>query len=523
MTRRALLTGTLLLAFSLAIFFYKTFVLETPITPSHPADLWQVEISISARGTGERGSLRAFLPSSDVGQVIFDEHSSADRLNFSIRSKNGERTGVWTGELKGVHRIVYGFRVKLNQGQKASSGNLPTLGNSLGIYQGDSIVYPKSDPDIQEHLERLALAPEDDPWGRLRALQSFVANEIATVPTASRDALLTLSQNEGSELGKARLLATLVRAAGLPARLALGLKLREVGPPQEYWVVEVFLEEQWLPVSPHGEFLGERPSNLLLLHRSESQFVDGVGVSALGYQVRSRRELLRPEELASMMVPDSPIFSRLSLYPLPLSTQVSLRLLLLLPLGVLLVSLWRNLIGFTTYGTFLPVLLALALSSTSLGFGLLLISVILGVGIVGRMWVDRLRLLVVPRLSILVCVVVLTMTGISLVAENVKEQELLAGVLFPVVILTLMIERFSITIAEEGVSKALKQLGYTLAVSLGILPIFRSDLLSHLMFGFPELVLGIIGVLVLIGGYTGFRLTDILRFRTLGLDVEGRK
>ena len=510
------------MAFSLSVFLYKTSVLKTPITPSNPTDLWQVEISISARGNGERGSLRAYLPSSETGQVIFDEHASADRLNFSIRAHRGERSGIWSGVLTGVHRIVYGFRVKLDPASVNSPNSTSPATSELKTYLGDTFIYPKSDPDIQAHLTRLSLAPETDPWGRLRALQSFVANEIANVPTASRDALLTLSQNEGSELGKARLLTTLVRAAGLPARLALGLKLREIGQPNEQWVVEVFLDDQWQPVSPHGEYLGKRPDNLLLLHRSESQFIEGVGAQALGYQIRSRRELLRPEELASMMVPDSPLFSRLSLYPLPLSTQVSLRLLLLLPLGVLLVSLWRNLIGFMTFGTFLPVLLALALSSTSIGFGLLLIAVILGVGIVGRMWVDRLRLLVVPRLSILVSLVVLTMTGLSLIAESFRVQELLAGVLFPVVILTLMIERFSITVAEEGIAKALKQLGYTLAVSLAILPAFRSDTLSHLMFGFPELVLGIIGILILVGGYTGFRLTDLIRFRSLAGALEKR-
>ena len=510
------------MAFSLAVFLYKTTVLKTPITPSNPTDLWQVEISISARGSGERGSLRAFLPSSESGQVIFDEHASADRLNFSIRSNHKERIGIWSGMLTGVHRIVYGFRVKLEPQSVNATKATRRETADVNAELKDTFIYPKSDPDIQAHLNRLSLPPESDPWGRLRALQSFVANEIANVPTASRDALLTLSQNEGSELGKARLLTTLVRAAGLPARLALGLKLREMGQPNEQWVIEVFLDDQWQPVSPDGEFLGKRPDNLLLMHRSEKQFIEGVGAQALGYQIRSRRELLRPEELASMMVPDSPLFSRLSLYPLPLSTQVSLRLLLLLPLGVLLVSLWRNLIGFLTFGTFLPVLLALALSSTSIGFGLLLVAVILSVGIIGRMWVDRLRLLVVPRLSILVSLVVLTMTGLSLVAESFQVQELLSGVLFPVVILTLMIERFSITVEEEGVAKAVKQLGYTLAVSLAILPVFRSDTLSHLMFGFPELVLGIIGILIWVGGYAGFRLTDLIRFRALASVLEKR-
>ena len=34
------------------------------------------------------------------------------------------------------------------------------------------------------------------------------------------------------------------------------------------------------------------------------------------------------------------------------------------------------------------------------------------------------------------------------------------------------------------------------------------------MFGYPELLLVVMGVLVLIGSYAGYRLTDLVRFRS---------
>jgi hypothetical protein len=34
------------------------------------------------------------------------------------------------------------------------------------------------------------------------------------------------------------------------------------------------------------------------------------------------------------------------------------------------------------------------------------------------------------------------------------------------------------------------------------------------MFGFPELVISIMGLLVAIGGYTGYRLAELWRFRS---------
>ena len=57
--------------------------------------------------------------------------------------------------------------------------------------------------------------------------------------------------------------------------------------------------------------------------------------------------------------------------------------------------------------------------------------------------------------------------------------------LFPVVILTMLIERFSLTLAEEGARNALKKAGYTVGVSVGLYPILKSELCEHLMFGFP--------------------------------------
>ena len=41
------------------------------------------------------------------------------------------------------------------------------------------------------------------------------------------------------------------------------------------------------------------------------------------------------------------------------------------------------------------------------------------------------------------------------------------------------------------------------------------------MFGYPELVLCIMGLLVWIGGYTGFRAVELVRFRSLAYGSPG--
>lgn len=502
------------------VFAYKAFALDVPLVPSNPAGLWHVELSVSARGNGERGSIRALLPSSAPEQVVFDESSSSDRLQFALRKRDGQRTGVWSGTFQGVHRLVYRFRVRLT-GQEAQASKDADLGESgrrerWGLPE---VNYPSDAAEVRAAIDRLALAEQRDTVDKVRALQAYVVEEVALVPTASSDALLALAQSEGNEIAKARLLVTLLRAVDVPARLARGLRLKEEGQPPlvEAWA-EAFVDDRWLALSATGEFFGARPPNLLLLHHGEEEVVSATGTLASGYQFHVRKERLRPEEVAAMMMPTSPVLSAVSLYRAPLSVQESLRLLLLMPLGALLVAVFRNLIGLPTFGTFLPILIALSLRTTRLFDGLLLLAVVVGLAVVARVFLNKLRLLVVPRLGVLLCLVVLAMTALALMGSQLNVNEMAASVLFPVVILTMFVERFSLTMAEEGPRSALWSAAYTALAAVLAYPVFKSELAVHVMFSFPELVFTIMGLLIFLGGYTGYRLMDLRRFRSI---VEG--
>jgi hypothetical protein len=243
--------------------------------------------------------------------------------------------------------------------------------------------------------------------------------------------------------------------------------------------------------------------------------VEATGAQGVAHRYRAMREHLRPSEIAAAMTPDNDVLARLTLYRLPLPTQTVLRSLLLFPVAVLGITLFRNVIGLPTFGTFLPLLIAFSLRGLALTSGLILIAFVIAVGVLSRLALARLRLLLVPRLSILLCLVILAITGVALTGNVLQTENLFAGVLFPIVILAMFVERFSIAIAEEGWREALIRSAYTVALVVGLYPIFRFLPLEHLMFSFPELVICIMGVLTWIGGYTGYRITDIMRFRLL--------
>ena len=224
-----------------------------------------------------------------------------------------------------------------------------------------------------------------------------------------------------------------------------------------------------------------------------------------------------------MMVPPNRVLRALSLYRLPVATQSALRLLLALPLGALIVAIFRNLIGVPTFGTFMPVLIAFALRNVPIYVGLAMVVGVIVVGVFGRLVLERLRLLLVPRLAILLCLVVLGVAAFALLGRRFETRELFSGVLFPIVILTMLIERFSIAIAEEGMRTALTRSGYSLLVTVAVYPVLRDPTAEYVMFSFPELTFCVMGVLVWIGGYTGYRLLDLVRFRSFADrgDAEG--
>lgn len=523
MNRPAQIVGAILIALGVAVFAWKSYFLDLPLRPSDPEGLWGVEFLVKLRAGEEQGSLRVPLPSTEPGQVVFDERSISDRLRFTIRSEHGQRIGVWSGTLRGSHEVAHGFRVQLAPAgtrllAEEEEEEEPARGDDP--LKAPSVELPSEAPEVAEVLARLPLPSEREPADRARILFAYVNDEVATVDTGSKDALLTLASSEGSPEGKVRLLATLLRAAGIPARIVLGIRLEPGTLPQTIPWVEARVDGEWVSMSPSEGFFGPRPKHLLVLRRGSLEIVEATGASAVAHRVNALRERLRPEELAAMMVPPNQTLGEISLYRLPVATQAALRALLLLPLGALVVAFARNVLGIPTFGTFMPVLIAFTLRETSLTVGLAMVVGVLALGVAGRVLLDRLHLLLVPRLSILLCIVVLAVTILALFGREADSTDLFAGVLFPIVILTMLVERFSIVLAEEGLREALLRAAWSVLVAVGVYPLFRSPLAEHLMFGYPELLFVIMGLLVLIGAYTGYRLADLVRFRSFAHEPE---
>jgi hypothetical protein len=83
------------------------------------------------------------------------------------------------------------------------------------------------------------------------------------------------------------------------------------------------------------------------------------------------------------------------------------------------------------------------------------------------------------------------------------------------IILAWTIERISIIWEEQGHKEALTQGGGSLLVACIAFLVMDNSIVEHLTFTFPELILANLATILLIGNYTGYRLSELRRFKPM--------
>ena len=270
---------------------------------------------------------------------------------------------------------------------------------------------------------------------------------------------------------------------------------------------------RWLYFDPVS---GEQglPDNFLLWYSGSGDIATLDGGTDLDARLSISESLADPLLLAQQRSRERDgLLAKLSLFSLPIQTQAVYAVLLLVPIGALAVALLRNVVGVQTFGTFMPVLIALAFRETRLLWGIGLFSMLVALGLGFRFYLERLRLLAVPRLSAVLIIVVLLMLAVSVISNQLGLDYGLSVALFPMVILAMTVERMSTVWEERGASDAIKQgLGSLLVATLAFL-IMDTEIARHLVFVFPESLLIVLAVTLMIGRYTGYRLSELLRFQ----------
>jgi hypothetical protein len=308
----------------------------------------------------------------------------------------------------------------------------------------------------------------------------------------------------------------LLRVAGLRARAVEGLLLSESVMTTPLKWIEVWTGKEWEGLSPWTGKIYEKSTSLVPLATDGLPLVRIVDGDVLDSQWSLKRQIVSQWRIHYERIRQSGhLLDRWSLFYLPSEFQETFRILLLVPIGALMICILRNVVGFPTFGIFMPVLMALAFRNTGLIYGLGIFSGFILIGYAARRSMDKLRLLLVPRLSVLLTLVIVCFTAIALFGSKLGLRELMAVGLLPFVILTMTIERFFILMEEAGVREGFRTAVGTAAVSAITHEILHWEALQLTFFVYPELLFAVAAAQVILGRYTGYRLLEFFRFRKL--------
>jgi hypothetical protein len=481
---------------------YKTIKLGVPFWTGEQVHDWQIEARVSFLATGKPVKARLSLPGAALQQQSRQESGSLG-YHFNIERNLGEYTAVWAAEKRESNQALY-FRVRIPEDSKSGGGPIPAEkpGTASSVMAGAL-------GEAANSIVSRAKSMTSDPDSLFVAMFEQIRSD-----GNSQEFVLVKRHYEKEYQNNAMILMgiDLLEMAGVPARMAYGVRLdEERGNQAPLPLVEYCDGAYWKVRDPGDPGAILDGSGIFVWHRGGGPLLDVTGGESSRVVFTVAKDRIPLASLTDLQ--DSP-FLISTILGLPLSERAVFRYLVLIPLGAFVVVLLRNIVGIPTLGTFMPVLIALALLEIPLASGLIMFSVLIAAGLWFRFLLSRLNLLVVPRVAACVVIVTLLMMLMSVVGYHMGMSGGLQITLFPMIILAWTIERMSLIWEEEGKRSALVQVGGSLVVAVLAFLFMRIAQVRYWSFYFPELLLVLLAGILIIGRYTGYRLSELIRFKT---------
>ncbi|WP_340106797.1 7TM domain-containing protein [Rhodohalobacter sp. 8-1] len=477
---------------------------------------YDVTYRYDIRGDDNYYNIESFLPLTDFRQDIDVAPSALLSSDLMQSDRDANRLMIWRGAVARDTIISFQYSVKtkhvnfdidqmLTTGESAPADQQQYLKSSNTIQAGHE--------EIRESSDRFLLDSSDS----VKDLADNLFGYVEQIPTVrngtATDALACHRIKACSEEGKSRLLTALFRSAGIPAREAGGLVLTEEKKGTiDYWM-QAYIGDKWVSFDPERNHFAELPATHLELFRGDRDIVtyaDKGNINSF-YDIKRERQN------------DYTAFSLFDIWKLIDDEKLPFRpvmVLLLLPLGAYIVAISTNVVGFKTYGVFLPVLIAFSFLDMGLIQGLIFFTVIIGLISFMSFPLERWGILHTPKI---VCL----LTVVSLYCLSAVEIFYITGwvapsatLTFPIIILTLISERFAQKVEEESLKDALLVYGQTIIVTLSCFWILSASVIQHFFITFPETLMAIAGFSLLLGEWIGLQLFEYTRFSKIDGEVS---
>jgi len=492
----------LLLLISAATFYYKVYKLGFPLLPEMTSQVWSVQARLELHHRSGPVKATLELPFHSSGFAVTEENFVSRGFGLTLAEEPNGRRAEWAIRRLPQDRTLY-YRARISPGESS-----PVI--------LDRPQYPEI-PQLEEPFASALKDIVNEVRAASADIGTFASAMLTKLNAVSTDENISLFQsgvhNRDEHVAQVQ---TLLAGAHIPTRQIHGIRLAGDSQRVEFeTLLGVYNDQEWLIFDPHtgGQglprdffvwWVGDRP-----LSTANGAHLEDLQVSTQVMEVSSL-ELAerRSDERDSLAL----MFTVLQL---PIQTQAVYEVLLLVPFGILVIVILRNVVGFTSFGTFAPVLIALAFRETELLRGLALFVLIVSLGLFFRFYLERLRLLLIPRLAAVVTIVVLLMGLISVIGHRLDMDTGLSVSLFPMIIISMVIERMSVVWEERGAWTSIREGIGSLAMAALAYAVMSNELLAYWVRVFPELNLAVLAIIIALGRYTGFRISELIRFRQL--------
>ncbi len=502
-TVRKILSFLLLLSLIYAGYsiYYKIKYWGFNFAPRKMTDVWTIEAHIAFEPTGEPIKVSLAVPSETEEFKILEENIVAPGYKMK-RVKNGTSRVVLSAPAQqGAQNIYYRLMLFDNRDGKGKIYAPVPPRPKMPFWDEQTSAAAK------QFLKDAAQQTGDLPQQIIRLLNQNPLHPLTA----------TLLPMKKSQKDVAELITSLLAVKKVPTRIARGVKLEENKKSfTPDLMIEAYINGKWRIYDIQTAQKGI-PENFVIFQRGGSSLLDvegGQNSSVLFSALKSVSSSFGLAGQRAKLAQQKTWFD-FSIYNLPLAQQNTLKWFSIFPLAILVIVLMRNVVGLQTMGTFTPMLLAMSLVKTGFLPGLICFGIIIGIGLLMRFVLSKFNLLLVPRISAVVIFVILMMQALTIFGYQFKIDVGSSAVFFPIIIMAWIIERASITWEEDGPANAGREVFFSLLVAVITYFIVSSEYIRHIMFAFNELNLVILFIVMLLGTYTGYRLTELKRFSPL--------
>ena len=334
---------TILVVLGISITAYQIFALGIPVTEDATDDLWNIDAKVEfVASSKDPVKIQMFVPPLNRDYVSLNESFISNNYGVSVNRVDGNRKVTWSARRVSGKQTLY-YRLVLTKRYSGDKTKIkgPVFRDSIAVEGPEKIAAEALLAPIRQHSADV---------------ETFISETIKRVSNANDDNVKLLLAGDPSTAHKAQVIELLLSIAHVPMEKVHTIRLVADQPQTPELWLRSFNGNDWLYFNPET---GEQglPSDRLLWWIGDEPMVTVDGGKKANVTFSLNNSEMNAIRLAKLTDENTDAnFLEYSLYGLPLQTQQTFMIMVMIPIGVLVILILRNLIGLQTLGTFTPVM-----------------------------------------------------------------------------------------------------------------------------------------------------------------------